>query len=229
MKQIKDLIDLISLEKVGENIFQGKNFQTPWGRVFGGQVLAQSLNAAYATVPDDRYAHSMHGYFILGGNLDIPITYEVDIIRDGKSFTTRRVVAYQDGKAIFNMAASFQKKEKGFDHQVQMPNVLSPDLLLTDFQQAEKHKDELAEKYAITPAKTGTMLWKITETAFENGQFNAAVSAIKELNQIAGLSINRSQNVNINSNLENMTKEQIKERLGKLLGAETSDYSMKDK
>ena len=90
-------------------------------------------------------------------------------------------------------------------------------------------QDELAEKFAITPAKTGTMLWKITETAFENGQFNAAVSAIKELNQLAGLSINRSQNVNINANLENMTKEQIKERLGKLLGAETTDYSMKDK
>ena len=90
-------------------------------------------------------------------------------------------------------------------------------------------QDELAEKYAITPQKTGTMLWKITENAYESGQFNAAVSAIKELNQLAGLSINRSQNVNINANLENMTKEQIKERLGKLLGAETTDYSMKDK
>ena len=90
-------------------------------------------------------------------------------------------------------------------------------------------QDELAEKYAITPAKTGTMLWKITETAFENGQFNAAVSAIKELNQLAGLSINRSQSLNINANLDNMSKDQIKERLGKLLGAETSDYSPKDK
>ena len=90
-------------------------------------------------------------------------------------------------------------------------------------------QDELREKYAITPAKTGTMLWKITETAFENGQFNAAVSAIKELNQLAGLSINRSQSLNINANLDNMSKDQIKERLGKLLGAETSDYSPKDK
>jgi len=90
-------------------------------------------------------------------------------------------------------------------------------------------QDELAEKYAITPQKTGTMLWKITETAFENGQFNAAVSAIKELNQLAGLSINRSQSLNINANLDNMSKDQIKERLGKLLGAETSDYSPKDK
>jgi|TARA_R110000751_G_scaffold101025_1_gene195033 phage terminase small subunit len=90
-------------------------------------------------------------------------------------------------------------------------------------------QDELAEKYAITPAKTGTMLWKITETAFENGQFNAAVSAIKELNQLAGLSINRSQSLNISANLDNMSKDQIKDRLSKLLGAEVSDYSPKDK
>jgi acyl-CoA thioesterase-2 len=111
--------------------------------------LSQSLHAAYQTVPEDREAHSMHGYFILPGNLDIPVTYEVDKIRNGGSFTTRRVVAFQNEKAIFNMAASFQKKEIGYDHQVQMPNVLSPDLLLTDFQQAEKHKDELAERYQL--------------------------------------------------------------------------------
>jgi len=140
MKQIKDLIDLITLEKVGENIFQGKNFQTPWGRVFGGQVLAQSLNAAYATVPDDRYAHSMHGYFILGGNLDIPITYEVDIIRDGKSFTTRRVVAFQKGRAIFNMSASFQLHQEGVNHQFAMPNLIPPEKLLSDLEQLEVQK-----------------------------------------------------------------------------------------
>ena len=90
-------------------------------------------------------------------------------------------------------------------------------------------QDELAEKYAITPQKTGTMLWKVMESAYENGQFNAAVSAIKELNQLAGLSINRSQNININANLEKMSREQIKERLGQLLGANSSDYSPKDK
>ena len=90
-------------------------------------------------------------------------------------------------------------------------------------------QDELAEKYAITPQKTGTMLWKIMEQAYESGQLNAAVSAIKELNQLGGLSINRSQNININANLDRMSKEDIKERLGKMLGAETSDYSPKDK
>ena len=82
---------LNTLEKTGKNTFEGQNFQTSWGRVFGGQVLAQSLNAAYRAVPDDRFAHSLHGYFILGEIL-APISYEVDIIRDGKSFTTRRVV-----------------------------------------------------------------------------------------------------------------------------------------
>ena len=90
-------------------------------------------------------------------------------------------------------------------------------------------QDELAEKYAITPQKTGTMLWKVMESAFEKGQYNAAVSAIKELNQLAGLSINRSQNININANLEKMSREQIKERLGRLLGADVEDYSPKDK
>ena len=89
-------------------------------------------------------------------------------------------------------------------------------------------QDELAEKYAITPQKTGTMLWKIAETAFGSGHYNASVSAIKELNQLAGLSVNRSQNININANLETMTKEDIKERLSKLLGAESLDNLDKD-
>ena len=89
-------------------------------------------------------------------------------------------------------------------------------------------QDELAEKYAITPQKTGTMLWKITESAFASGHFNAAVSAIKELNQLAGLSVNRSHNININANLETMTKDDIKARLSKLLGAESLDTLEKD-
>jgi hypothetical protein len=88
-------------------------------------------------------------------------------------------------------------------------------------------QDELAEKYAITPQKTGTMLWKITETAYETGQLNAAVSAIKELNQLAGLSVNRTQSLNINASLDKMTKEDIKERLNKLMGVDTT-YDTKD-
>lgn len=142
MKHIQELIDLITLEKTGENTFEGQNFQTSWGRVFGGQVLAQSLNAAYQTVPDDRFAHSLHGYFILGGNLELPITYEVDIIRDGKSFTTRRVVAFQEGRAIFNMSASFQLLQQGVDHQNSMPNYIPPEKLLSDLEQLEMQKTD---------------------------------------------------------------------------------------
>ena len=139
----EELINLLTLKRKGENHFEGQNYKTAWGRVFGGQVLGQSLHAAYQTVPKDRIAHSMHGYFILGGDINIPIDYHVDTIRDGRSFTTRRVVAFQNGKAIFNMAASFHINEKGESHQINMPNVLTPDLLLTDLQQAERlqHKD----------------------------------------------------------------------------------------
>ena len=139
----KELIDLLTLEKKDEHNFEGNNYKTAWGRVFGGQVLGQSLHAAYQTVQENRIAHSMHGYFILGGDINVPINYHVDTIRDGRSFTTRRVVAFQKEKAIFNMAASFHIKEEGESHQINMPNVLTPDLLLTDLQQAEglQHKD----------------------------------------------------------------------------------------
>ena len=141
MKTIKELIELLTLEQVDEQIYVGQNYQAPWGRVFGGQVLAQSLHAAYRTVPEDRIAHSMHGYFILGGNLDYPITYEVDTIRNGGSFTTRRVVAKQNGRAIFNMAASFQLKQEGPDHQISMPNIVSPENLSTSLEQIEALKE----------------------------------------------------------------------------------------
>jgi len=86
---------------------------TPWGRVFGGQVLGQAMHAAYQTVPEGRLAHSMHAYFVLGGDCNFPIIYHVDTIRDGGSYNTRRVTARQKGKTIFVMAVSFQKEEKG--------------------------------------------------------------------------------------------------------------------
>ena len=111
MIDLNSLISLLQLEQKDTHHFVGQNYKTVWGRVFGGQVLGQSLHAAYQTVPSDRKAHSMHGYFILGGDINIPIDYHVDAIRDGRSFTTRRVVAYQEGKAIFNMAASFHLDE----------------------------------------------------------------------------------------------------------------------
>ena len=141
MQNLDQVINMLNLEKIDDQSFVGENFKTPWGRVFGGQVLGQALHAAYQTVPPDRFAHSMHGYFILGGNIDIPIRYEVDTIRDGGSFTTRRVVAFQNDKAIFNMAASFQLEQKGFEHQVPMPNVLPPEVILDFIDQLEALKD----------------------------------------------------------------------------------------
>ena len=147
MINLTELRDLLSLEKIKDNNFIGQNYKTEWGRVFGGQVLGQSLHAAYQTVPEDRIAHSMHGYFILGGDINVPINYQVDDIRDGKSFTTRRVIAYQKGKAIFIMAASFQLNQEGVNHQINMPNVLTPDLLFTDLQQAIHLKKIDPERY----------------------------------------------------------------------------------
>ena len=147
MDSINQLLKLLKLENQTDTQLIGENYPASWGRVFGGQVLAQSLNAAYRTVPKNRIAHSMHGYFILAGDINHPVVYEVDKIRDGKSFTTRRVVAYQKGKAIFNMSASFQKNEIGVDHQIIAPNILPPEVLSSDIQQIEKLKDKLPHYY----------------------------------------------------------------------------------
>jgi len=147
METLPELMALLTLKKVEETIFEGQNYQAPWGRVFGGQVLAQSLHAAYQTVPEERIAHSLHGYFILGGDLNYPIRYEVDTIRNGGSFTTRRVVAKQNGKAIFNMAASFQVKAKGVDHQIAMPNLIPPENLTTSLEQLEDIKEAFPSAY----------------------------------------------------------------------------------
>ena len=100
MQDIKDLKELLELERIEVNIFRGNNYKTPWGRVFGGQVLAQAIYAAYQTVPKDRYLHSMHAYFILAGDIEMPIVYRVDLVRDGGSFTTRRVIAIQKSRRI---------------------------------------------------------------------------------------------------------------------------------
>ncbi len=127
MESIEQVVDLMNLEELDVNLYRGQCYTTPWERVFGGQVLGQSLSAAYRTVPTDRIAHSMHAYFILPGKCDKPIIYEVDTIRDGGSFTTRRVVAKQNGRAIFNMAASFQLQQSGLEHQMDMPKVQSPE------------------------------------------------------------------------------------------------------
>ncbi len=149
MNDIKQLLNLLELEKIEENIFRGSTYKTPWGAVFGGQVLAQALYAAIQTVPKDRQVHSMHGYFILKGDINLPIVYEVDRIRDGGSFTTRRVVAIQKGRPIFNMSASFQVEQEGFEHQFLMPDVAPPEGLLSDVDLAESKEEEWPDAFKI--------------------------------------------------------------------------------
>ena len=110
--------------RTSEDIFTGPSMFMPTGRVFGGQVLAQSLVAAMRTVPDDRAVHSMHGYFLRPGDVQLPITFSVDRIHDGRSFSTRRSQAYQEGRPILSMIASFQTDDPGLDHQTPMPEGL---------------------------------------------------------------------------------------------------------
>src|SRR5437763_9428024 len=113
---LQELVELLALERIEENLFRGQSQDLGWGTVFGGQVLGQALSAASQTVPSERHVHSLHAYFLRPGDAKRPIVYEVDRIRDGGSFTTRRVVAVQGGQAIFNLATSFQKSEDGFAH-----------------------------------------------------------------------------------------------------------------
>ena len=131
MKEISELLDLLNLEQIEENLFRGYSKTVGSANVFGGQVLAQALSAAINTVQEERHVHSLHSYFILPGNLDIPIIFQVDRIRDGGSFTTRRVKAIQQGREIFLMSASFQSDEIGFDHQIAMPKVQEPEQLVS--------------------------------------------------------------------------------------------------
>jgi acyl-CoA thioesterase-2 len=128
---VDDLVKLLDLEPIEVNIFRGMSPDEDRQRIFGGQVAGQALVAAARTVPDDRPVHSLHGYFLRGGDPRVPVLYDVDRLRDGGSFTTRRVVAIQHGKAIFNMAASFQAPEEGFDHAFAMPDVPPPEELPT--------------------------------------------------------------------------------------------------
>jgi acyl-CoA thioesterase-2 len=143
---IDDLVELLDLEPIEVNIYRGMNRDIGSGRVFGGQVLAQALVAAQRTVPEDRVAHSMHGYFILPGDLASPIVYFVDVLRDGKSFATRRVTAIQHGRAIFNMSASFQKVEEGLEHQSEMPDVPGPDSVRSELETLREMVDRIPEK-----------------------------------------------------------------------------------
>src|SRR5687768_9431832 len=142
---VRELLDLLDLEPLEVNIYRGNNRDIGTGRVFGGQVLAQALVAARRTVDEPREAHSMHGYFILPGDLTAPIVYFVDRLRDGGSFTTRRVTAIQHGRAIFNLSASFQIAESGAEHQTPMPDVPPPEKLQNELDLIRGMADRIPE------------------------------------------------------------------------------------
>src|ERR1700749_3679534 len=144
MGQVLDaLVAQLALERIEEHLFRGQSQDLGWGTVFGGQVLGQALSAAVQTVPGDRHVPSLYSYFLRPGDVAKPIVYDVDNIRDGGSFTTRRVVAIQSGHAIFNMAASFQKDEPGIEHQDGMPDVPPPESLKTEQELAAEIVDRL--------------------------------------------------------------------------------------
>ena len=132
MQTSKELIALLDLKKIGKNTFSGNSYTVGSPHVFGGQVLAQAINAAYKTIPETRFLHSLHGYFLEAGDLTIPIHYKVEEMRNGGSFSTRRVTAMQEEKTIFILAASFHQKEDGFEHQTNFdPNIKQPEELLS--------------------------------------------------------------------------------------------------
>jgi len=138
-----DLVALLDLEPLEHNIYRGRNRDIGTRRIYGGQVLAQALVAAQRTVDADRPIHSMHGYFILPGDLAAPVVYFVDRLRDGGSFTTRRVTAIQNGNAIFNLSASFHRHEEGLEHQLEVPDVPPPEELRDELDIVREHADEL--------------------------------------------------------------------------------------
>ena len=132
-RALSELIDDIELEKIEINIFRGKTLDAAKKRVYGGQVLAQSINAASRTVARPLVLHSLHAYFLREGDEESPIIYEVDRIRDGRTFTTRRVVAIQHGRAIFNVSLSYQMPEEAcIEYNSSMPSVVGPDALIAD-------------------------------------------------------------------------------------------------
>ena len=143
------LVELLDLERIEVDIFRGRQADDAGQRVFGGQVAGQALVAAGRTVPSDRPVHSLHAYFLRPGDPSVPIVYEVDRIRDGRSFTTRRVVAIQHGQAIFNLSASFQVAEEGLSHTAaRMPDVPGPEGLETLSVRMRPYVAEIGEWYA---------------------------------------------------------------------------------
>ncbi|WP_017444551.1 acyl-CoA thioesterase II [Gayadomonas joobiniege] len=138
---LNQLVQLMSLEDIEAGIYRGASQDLGFGAVFGGQVLGQALSAAQKTIDPERQVHSLHAYFLRPGDVRQPIVYKVDVIRNGRSFSTRRVEAIQHGKAIFYLSASFQLPEEGFVHQQSMPDVTPPEALKSELELAREHAD----------------------------------------------------------------------------------------
>lgn len=123
---MSELVEIFDLERIEHNLYRGQSPKSTLQRVFGGQVVGQAIVAAHRTVPEDRFIHSLHSYFMLGGDPQVPILFQVDRIRDGRSFATRRVLAIQHGQAIFSLEASFCTDTPGLEHQFPMPGSVPP-------------------------------------------------------------------------------------------------------
>ncbi len=138
---LDELLDLLKLETIEKKIYRGQSQDLGFRALFGGQVMGQALSAAQETVSDDRFVHSLHSYFLRAGDATKPVVYEVESIRDGASFSTKRVQAIQNGNVIFYMTASFQQPEEGFNHQDTMPDVPNPDAIssYSDFISENQH------------------------------------------------------------------------------------------
>ena len=136
---MRELLDILDLEQLEHNLYRGRSPQVGWQRVFGGQVISQAVVAAQRTVDEARDIHSLHCYFMRPGDPAVPIVYQVDRLRDGGSFTTRRVTAIQHGNAIFSLQCSFQVHEDGLEHQMPMPlDMPPPEELATQFELIER-------------------------------------------------------------------------------------------
>ena len=147
MTSVNDLLKLLILEQLSESEFRGANEMVGSPNVFGGQVLAQAINAAYRTITNNRILNSMHAYFLEAGNLELPINYQVDTMRDGGSFSVRRVTASQNNTVIFILSASFHKKETGYEHQIKMgSNIIQPEDLLSWTDLLDQYGDMLPKR-----------------------------------------------------------------------------------
>ncbi len=143
---LEELLSLLKLEKIEQTIFRGQSQDLGFGNLFGGQVLGQSLSAAYQTMNPNFNVNSLHGYFLLPGDVKLPIVYTVDCTRDGNSFATRRVLAVQKGRAIFSLSASFQKTEEGYNHQNTMPAIEGPEGIISEIDLAQKYSAHIPPK-----------------------------------------------------------------------------------